>query len=334
MACFRALSAAGCRVHLVHWPLNAEAPFKFDFSFCATHTVRPTSDKSLASFCQQANPDLVLVSGWVDKGYLAVCRSFYRRVSTVLSMDNRWRGSLKQWVAVLAAPFTLRRTFSHAFVPGRQQAVYAHRLGFAPSKIHLGFYAADVQHFADLFHRHFEAKKAKWPKRFLYLGRYLPHKGIFEMWRAFARFRLAHPEWELWCVGTGDSWNERHQTEGIRHFGFLQPSEMHDVLAQSGVYVLPSHTEPWGVSVQEMAAAGFPMVLSSAVGAAEMFEPEMAGVVRFQATHEDQLLNAFNEVASFSTEKLAAMAEQNHRRGTMNSPQVWAQTLLSMVSST
>ena len=40
------------------------------------------------------------------------------------------------------------------------------------------------------------------------------------------------------------------------------------ILQGCGVYILPSHFEPWGVSVHEMGVAGFPMLaLPDAIGA-------------------------------------------------------------------
>ena len=205
-------------------------------------------------------PDLILSSGWMDKDYVEVCRKMRGQSVTVLSLDNHWTGSAKQQVARLVAPFTIRRAFAKAYVPGEEQRQYALRLGFEEGEIRTGFYSADTQKFDGFYGQLSAGKKNALPKRFLYLGRYVEHKGIFDLWSAFAKYRQAGGDWELWCVGTGDQYAQRVEGEGIRHFGFVQPSEMLPILEGCGVYILPSHFEPWGVSVHEMGVAGFPML--------------------------------------------------------------------------
>lgn len=328
MACLKALKKAGATIQLVHWPVNPEAPFQFDFSFIDQRLLRSEVDKgALKEAVEAFDPEAILCSGWLDKDYMSVCREWQGEIPTILTMDNHWTGSLKQQLAVIASPFTLRRTFNAAFVPGQIQATYAYKLGFKKDRVRTGFYCADVDRFNRFYDLRREEKSTDKPKRFLYLGRYVQHKGIFDLWDAFQRFRKNHPDWELWCAGTGDQYENRVEAEGIKHLGFVQPAALQPLLEACSVYILPSHFEPWGVSVQEMAVAGFPLLLSNRIGSKEAFLDGNGKV--FQAGEVDQLLEALEWIASQSDQAFSQMEQRSHELGSSHTPDMWAKQLLS-----
>ncbi|NQV53708.1 MAG: glycosyltransferase family 4 protein [Flavobacteriales bacterium] len=332
LACLKALKATGAKIQLVHWPINPEAPFQLDLSFIDEVIPRDTVDRDgLLTKVSAFQPDLILCSGWMDKDYVAVCRKLRGKAIAVLSLDNHWTGSAKQQVARLVAPFTIRRAFAKAFVPGEAQRQYALRLGFEESEIRTGFYSADTQKFNGFYDRLNLDKQKALPKRFLYLGRYVEHKGIFDLWSAFDKYRQAGGDWELWCVGTGEQYAQRVEGEGIRHFGFVQPSEMLPILQGCGVYILPSHFEPWGVSVHEMAVAGFPMLLSDAIGAREQFLIEGENGAVFPSGNADVLARKMQWITGLSNEELLQMSVRSHNLGMRHTPEIWADRLLSLL---
>ena len=332
VAGLRLLKATNAKIQLIHWPINPEAPFQFDLSFIDEVVPRDTIDRDgLQTKVNTFQPDLILSSGWMDKDYVEVCRKMRGQSVTVLSLDNHWTGSAKQQVARLVAPFTIRRAFAKAYVPGEEQRQYALRLGFEEGEIRTGFYSADTQKFDGFYGQLSAGKKNALPKRFLYLGRYVQHKGIFDLWSAFAKYRQAGGDWELWCVGTGDQYAQRVEGEGIRHFGFVQPSEMLPILEGCGVYILPSHFEPWGVSVHEMGVAGFPMLLSDAIGAKEQFLVEAENGAVFPSGNGDALAERMHWITGLSNEALLQMSVRSHNLGMRHTPEVWANRLLSLL---
>ena len=331
IACFRALKDCNVELMLIHWPINPEAPFKFDLSFCDEVISRnERSEESLIKLVQGFNPDLILCSGWMDKTYLKICKQHRNRIPVVLSMDNHWTGSIKQRIATLIAPFKILNAFNRAFVPGEAQKQYAVKLGFEEAEIRTGFYSADTVKFQNIFESTNEQKKLNFPMRFLYLGRYVEHKGIFDLWDAFQKFRLTHPEWELWCVGVGDQFDNRVESEGIRHFGFIQPSDMLPILNETGVYILPSHFEPWGVSVHEMAVAGFPMLLSDKIGSKEAF---LDGNGReFESGNLESLIGAMTWMAKQDVSDLNRMIDRSNELGLKNTPEIWAKKVMTFIN--
>jgi hypothetical protein len=313
-------------IHLVSWPVNPEAPFKFRISNeIVQYNRRENTQQSLISLMNKINPDLILCSGWMDKDYLAVVKKRPSKCKAVLLMDNRWSGSLKQRVATFIAPFFLTNAFDFAWVPGDDQKQYALRLGFDNSDIETGFYSGDTE----LFKR--KQPYSNIPHRFVYAGRYYDFKGVNELWREFIEFSdSTGSDWELWCFGIGDV--EPIQHPKIKHFGFQQPDQLAASVAEGGVFVLPSKFEPWGVVVHEFAAAGFPLLLSNEVGAAARFLKDGINGYRFNTLQSGELAVVFRKISALSQEQLFQMSEVSATEGASVNPETWSKTLFSFLN--
>ncbi len=342
IACLRALADKGVQVTLVRWPVNAEAPFAFgEAEDIADHLRSALSDAELLRLADDLRPDIVITSGWVDKGYLKVCRAQRSRgVPTVMICDTAWRGSPRQMANVLLSRSWMKRTFSHAWVTGSPQAEYARYLGFTKDRILTGFYSADTTLFEPLGRKLLEERSASWPHRFLCVARYIPTKGQQMLCDAFAQLcdNGEAGDWELWLAGTGELREQvmkspSGQHPRIRHLGFKQPDEMREVVAQSGAFVLPSLYEPWGVVVHEHAAAGSPMVLSTAVGAAERFLIDGENGFLFPSGDMPRLRDAMLAIVRSSDPQLLAMGRRSAELGRSWSPQAWADTAVAIIQA-
>ena len=65
-------------------------------------------------------------------------------------------------------------------------------------------------------------KKINFPKRFLFVGRYIKRKGLLDLWESFVQLQEESPnDWELWCVGKGPLYKDRIIHPKIKHFGFV-----------------------------------------------------------------------------------------------------------------
>lgn len=327
-------------VHIVRWPVNKEAPFDLRFADRVKVYDRNGLDElPLHRLANRIDPDIVLTSGWVDKGYLSVCRDFRKRgVPVVMCSDTAWRGDVRQWAAVGTSRFWLRRTFSHAWVTGEAQATYARFLGFPPFAIKRGFYSADVDRFQPLADRFAAAKAQRFPHRFLCVARYIATKGQQLLCDAFAELcdEGAAGDWELWFIGTGEleeavksSTGGRHPR--IRHIGFVQAESMYGYLEHTGVFILPSTYEPWGVVVHEHAVAGFPLILSDAVGAAERFLKEDFNGTRFRAGDKNSLKASLRKLIALPDERLRGMGYASSELGRSWSPERWAAVLMDII---
>ncbi len=100
---------------------------------------------------------------------------------------------------------------------------------------------------------------------FLFVGRLVRDKGVFDLVEAFATLNARHGQWELWMVGPDeDGLQASLQAEGerlgarIRWFGPTPTPERY--MASADVFVLPSYREGFGSVVIEAAACGIPTI--------------------------------------------------------------------------
>jgi glycosyltransferase involved in cell wall biosynthesis len=319
-------------VHIVCWEVNKEAPFHFTFSENLKIYYRNTLPEAeqLQSLVDKISPSIIYVSGWKDKNYLKVCKQYNKKIPVIVGFDNQWTGSIKQRVASVLSPFTLLKHFSYCWVPGDVQIKLAENLGFSKTKILTGFYSCDYDYFHSQYLANEEAKRARFPHRFIYVGRYVQHKGISDLWKAFIELCEESPhDWELWCLGTGDVAPVVHPK--IKHFGFVQPSDMARFIADTGVFVLPSHFEPWGVVVHEFATAGFPIICSEDVGASSSFLVNGKNGFSFSTGNIGQLKETMKRIINSSDQELLLMADKSAETGKLTTPKKWANTLLSLL---
>lgn len=335
ISCLQAL-AKHTSVHVVHWPVNPEAPFNLStipnctFTEKQPHAFLPLSGGekegvSASSF------QLIISSGWIDKSYLRFCKAQKKKgIPTVLTMDNHWTGSLKQQLLTLASPFYLQQIFTHCWVPGEPQKKYAKKLHFKEDNIQTGFYSANTPYFAALYHKYKAKKEQDFPKKFICVARYIPQKNLRVLWEAFiAASSQTGSDWELWNLGFGEEYDQRVQHPQLKHHGFVQPGDMEQFIAGSGVFVLPSLFEPWGVVVHEFAAAGFPMLLSNKVGAATAFLEEGKNGYTFNPENKEELTRLLVQLMKTNTSNLLTMGSHSHTIAQRLTPEKWANTVLS-----
>lgn len=329
LACCRELSKHG-EIHIIRWPVNKEAPFQFQIDEkLKLYSKSDYNFNGLQKLVKEINPDVIVCSGWIDKDYLKIAKPYFKKIPTVMSCDTHWTGSFKQRLAMVISRFTLMRIFSHAWVPGHIQKQYVLNLGFKEQNIQTGFYSCDFKHFAKIYESQKTLKEQKFPKRFLYVGRYYEFKGIRELWQAFIELQQEETnEWELWCLGVGDI--EPVQHPKIKHFGFVQPKDLETYTSQTGVFILPSRFEPWGVVVHEFAASGFPLLLSNAVGAKEQFLENDKNGFSFNPNDVASIKTAMKTIIAKSDAELIEMGKQSHLKAQSITPEKWVKNLLKL----
>jgi glycosyltransferase involved in cell wall biosynthesis len=319
-------------IHIIRWKINKEAPFNFSFSEGIRFYDRENfkSKKELNDFVDKLFPSVIYCSGWIDRSYLSVCKRYRNKIPVVVGFDNQWKGTAKQYAAVIISPFKILNHFTHCWIPGKLQEEYALRLGFKKNKILTGFYCCDFNYFHSQYLENKKQKELNFPKRFIYVGRYVEHKGIRDLWRSFIELQNEMPnDWELWCLGIGDIRPCVHPK--IKHLGFIQPGEMKQYIQKTGVFVLPSHFEPWGVVIHEFVSAGFPIICSNEVGARTTFVENSINGYIYKSGDIDALKNALKLIITSSQHKLIKMSEESVIKSKLITPEKWSEQLMSLL---
>ncbi|MCB0762508.1 MAG: glycosyltransferase [Flavobacteriales bacterium] len=322
-------------VHVFRKQVNKEAPFAFDQPHPNVHIYNEDEfdEAALCREVERIQPRLIYCAGWSDKKYLNVVKRYRKNANTLLGFDNKWFGNLKQQLLVTMGRFAFRH-FDFAFVPGSRQALFGQKLGFPDDRILRNAYCADVRYFQKGDQDTASAKRQTYPRRFIFVGRYITIKGIFDLWQAFTELCAeGHDDWELWCLGTGSEWDNRVEHPKIKHFGFVQPNELANYFNETGVYILPSHFEPWGVSVHEMAAAGYPMILSDQIGAAEAFLEDGVNGYSVPAGDVKALKKAMLQCMNASDAELLKMQDESRRLSGNISHETWNASLMKALNA-
>ncbi|HKN98477.1 MAG TPA: glycosyltransferase family 4 protein [Pseudonocardiaceae bacterium] len=119
----------------------------------------------------------------------------------------------------------------------------------------------------------------------LFFGRLEWEKGVHDLIAALPRIRARHPGTRLMVAGKGSQTQEliaaarRHRVRrSVDFVGHLSDRELRAALAAADAVVLPSRYEPFGIVALEAAAAGAPLVASTAGGLAEVVVDGRTGV--------------------------------------------------------
>lgn len=197
----------------------------------------------------------------------------------------------RTWVESLKKYFVKR--CDGFVVPGKTSFEYLSFLGSPAERIFTAPNAVDNVLFAT------EAEKVragaqefrerlKLPSRFiLFVGRLVPEKGIFDLLEAYAKLESGlRSEVGLVFAGDGVAREEVAQhgkriNPGLVCFpGFAQREDLAGLYALAETLVLPTHSDPWGLVVNEAMACGLPIIVSDIAGcAADLVEDGWNGYV-------------------------------------------------------
>jgi len=293
---------------------------------------------------QQAEPDFIICGGY---NYFASWQSmsWAQRNGVPFglwseSTTRDFRGG-RMLVEFLKMKFL--RNCDAFLVPGRSSGEYLRTYGVSDEVIFTAPNAVDTERFArkaavirDDAATYREALRLP-PRFFLFVGRLVPEKGVFDLLNAYG---VLAPELRkeigLVFVGDGAARSTLLQRAAainpgcIQLVGFAQREQLPAYYALADVFVFPTHTDPWGLVVNEAMACGLPVISSDAAGcAADLVESGWNGRV-FSAGDIQQLASVMDELGR-DAERRSVMGQRSIERIQQYSPEAWAEGMASAV---
>jgi len=123
------------------------------------------------------------------------------------------------------------------------------------------------------------SKKGTKDKVITFLGRITMQKGPEYFVEAAARVLKKADHVRFVMAGSGDMMNQmirlaaqRNISDKFHFTGFMKGKQVYEVLKSSDVYVMPSVSEPFGISPLEAMQCGVPTIISKQSGCAEILE--------------------------------------------------------------
>jgi glycosyltransferase involved in cell wall biosynthesis len=292
-----------------------------------------------------AAPDTILCGGYNYLAFwqaLAWARS--RHIPFFLWSESNLQDQRPGHAPVEMLKQEFFRRCSGFVVPGKSAAGYlrAHRIKddlifTAPNAVDNDFFAADaavIRQHADV-----QRRQLNLPNRyFLFTGRLVVEKGVLDLLAAYAKLDAAvRRQVALVFVGDGAVRGQLERQAAmispgvIKFSGFAQREQLAAYYALAEMFILPTHTDPWGLVVNEAMACGLPVIVSSVAGCASDLVRENWNGLLIPPKDVLSLTLAMQRLAS-DPYLPAAMGANSAAHIAGYSPQEWSQGILRMVN--
>lgn len=237
------------------------------------------------------------------------------------------------------------RQCSGFVVPGKSAAQYLLSHGIKQGKIFTALNAVDN----DLFAKEAASARANadrlrvdlaLPERyFLFVGRLVREKGIFELLSAYSSLDgVLRQQIGLVFAGDGPCRAELESQASsispglIKFVGFTQREQLPAYYALGEMLILPTYTDTWGLVVNEAMACGLPVIVSSLAGCvSELVTNDWNGKI-VEPKDVESLRAAMRSVAGRRKETLL-MGANSLKRIEEYSPGIWSVGIVRMVES-
>lgn len=268
----------------------------------------------LNSALRKLSPDAIICGGYNDFAYWNALRWSHRKnVPFFVWVESNAQDQRGKTKLVQSLKGRFLRASRGVVVSGKSSANYVKTFGVAETVIFTAPNAVDnalFTHGASCIRKQTTEKRRELelPERyFLYVGRLVREKGIFDLLEAYA---LLSPDLrqQMGLVFVGDG-SERALLEeraskivagSIVFSGFVHRDELIAYYAMSDIFAFPTHSDPWGLAVNEAMACGLPIVITQVAGCAEDLVLDRWNGRVVLPRNPSQLAEAMKEVAGDS----------------------------------
>lgn len=272
-----------------------------------------------------APPKLFIQSGWSYPAFSALGNEARAAGAKIIGLsDANWRGDFRQ-LALAPIGFRLlhRGRFDAFITPGQQGARFLKYIGMPANRIRTGMYGADP----DLFP--LGPPLTERPKTILFVGQFIPRKGVVGLAEAFLAMRPQHPDWTLRICGSGPLADAIPRDPAIIIEPFVQPEHLSSRFLQARFLALPSLVEAWGLVVHEAALSGCGLLLSSAIGSADDLATTRNAILH-RPGDRDELVRALASAMTTDYAWLSAAHAESRRLAEAFGPKHFAQEFMSL----
>lgn len=265
------------------------------------------------------SPEIIIVSGYAQpSSFLAMLYAKLFRKRLILwcestKNDQRYNHPLKE-----AYKRWFIRNCTEYIVPGRASFEYLTLLGAEEPKIYLAANAVDNDFFADACDKNrgsrdvFKQNKGYPEKIILYVGRLIEEKGILDLLKAFQLLSCNYRDLGLVLIGSGEG-EERFRNfcaeqniKNVFFAGFVHQDGLPAYYAAGDVFALPTHSDVWGLVLNEAMACRLPVVCSDVAGAAYDLVKNAENGYTYEKGNITELTEALNKTLNSGKESFGA----------------------------
>ncbi|HUO13961.1 MAG TPA: glycosyltransferase [Verrucomicrobiae bacterium] len=174
---------------------------------------------------------------------------------------------------------------------------------------------------------------------FLFAGRLVPEKGVFELLSAYAKLDASlRQQTGLVLVGDGplrdalEALAAKISPGMVKFAGFIQQKELGTYYGLADALILPTYTDTWGLVVNEAMACGLPIILSRAAGCAADLVSENCNGLLVPPADASALASAMAMLAQHP-DLSKSMGSKSSERVAEYSPAKWTEGVVLAVDS-
>lgn len=271
--------------------------------------INPTLNQEIEAW----GADAILVYGWNFKSHLKAIRFFkdkipvyFRGDSTTLSSGNNF---LRDVVRKLLLKWVYKK-INFAFYVGQANKKYFLEYGMKNESLFFVPHAIDNNRFSSASSNIIRSKFSIPEKSvlFIFVGKFDSIKNVSLLIEAFSQ--LNHTDTFLLLVGNGPieknlkkqaSMLDSKTNEKIFFLDFVNQNEIPVIYDSCDVFVLPSISETWGLSVNESMAAGKAVIVSDKCGCYYDLVKEGINGYVFKSNNLESLVSAMNKFSNRET---------------------------------
>tara|TARA_B100000963_G_scaffold341505_1_gene341264 strand:- start:839 stop:1912 length:1074 start_codon:yes stop_codon:yes gene_type:complete len=257
--------------------------------------------KEIIDFTLKFKPDVILISGRMDKDYLAITKIFANKIKRITLQDTMYQNTFKQFIQSVFSKYLYRQYFDKFWGVGVPQTAFAKRIGFKPTDINDGFYVADKIFFDN--NVAFKYNNVK-ELTVLFIGRLVREKNIINLAKAIESINsINNSSHKLTIIGEGKELSKLEKFKCINYLGLKSQNEIINIAKKCHVFCLPSIYEPWGVVVHEMAALGLPVLSSNKCGSSFNLVVDGVNGFKFNPFNINNIKSSLNKFILLSDEE-------------------------------
>jgi glycosyltransferase involved in cell wall biosynthesis len=275
-------------------------------------------NRGICRALRNADPDVILCGGY---SYLASWQAMRwartHRVPFLVWVESTSLDERSEHGPVESLKRRFLRDVNGFVVPGRSSAEYVKQLGASEDRIQAAPNAVDVtffSHRAQLARENAESCRSTLglPQRYaLFVGRLVRQKGVYDLLDAYARLSPdLRSNLALVFVGDGAERAELARRAQaivpgkVLFPGFAHREQLAAFYALSDMLVFPTHSDPWGLVVNEAMSCGVPVIASDVAGCTvDLVEDGVNGRV-VRAGDVERLTQTISELALNSEMRL------------------------------
>jgi len=226
--------------------------------------------------------DTIIVGGfhhptiWLSFFYACITKKRFILHSESTLGDIRSSNVVKNWLK----KFFVKHCSGY-IIPGMPQKRYLLSLGADNKKIWIAPNSVDSK----LFKKALEERKNNKENTkeamgikgdvILYVGRMIHAKGVQDLIEAFAEIKKSFSDISLVLVGEGPDRRKYEEMccqksiEGVIFTGFIEQENLPKYYTIADVFIFPTHSDTWGMVINEAMLSDLPVICSKKAGAAE-----------------------------------------------------------------